>query len=66
VNSVCHTFGERVFVTSDRSRNNCLVSFLAMGEGWRNNHHAFPHSAIHGLDRWQVGWIAGRSTPQRD
>ena len=24
------------------------------GEGWHNNHHAFPGSAIHGLGRRQV------------
>jgi stearoyl-CoA desaturase (delta-9 desaturase) len=25
-----------------------------MGEGWHNNHHAFPTSARHGLRWWQV------------
>jgi stearoyl-CoA desaturase (delta-9 desaturase) len=25
-----------------------------MGEGWHNNHHAFPTSAKHGLKWWQV------------
>jgi stearoyl-CoA desaturase (Delta-9 desaturase) len=53
VNSVCHTFGRRSFETSDRSRNQWTVGLLALGEGWHNNHHAFPRSAIHGLDRWQ-------------
>ncbi|MBV9169712.1 MAG: acyl-CoA desaturase [Chloroflexi bacterium] len=53
VNSVCHTFGGRPFETTDRSRNQWLVGLLAMGEGWHNNHHAFPRSAIHGLGRWQ-------------
>ena len=53
VNSVCHTFGERSFETTDRSRNQWTVGLLALGEGWHNNHHAFPRSAIHGLDRWQ-------------
>lgn len=24
-----------------------------MGEGWHNNHHAFPSSARHGLSWWQ-------------
>jgi stearoyl-CoA desaturase (delta-9 desaturase) len=24
------------------------------GEGWHNNHHAFPASARHGLDRLQL------------
>jgi stearoyl-CoA desaturase (Delta-9 desaturase) len=53
VNSVCHTFGRRSFATTDRSRNQWTVGVLGMGEGWHNNHHAFPRSAVHGLDRWQ-------------
>ncbi|MEN9935834.1 MAG: hypothetical protein RLZZ387_2413 [Chloroflexota bacterium] len=51
VNSVCHTFGNRPFDTGDESRNQWLVGLLAFGEGWHNNHHAFPRSAFHGL-RW--------------
>ena len=27
---------------------------LALGEGWHNNHHAFPTSARHGLHWWQI------------
>ncbi len=54
VNSVCHMFGRRMFDTKDVSRNNALVGVLALGEGWHNNHHAFPRSAFHGLRWWQV------------
>lgn len=54
VNSVCHLFGKRDFPTADRSRNHWAVGLLGMGEGWHNNHHAFPRSAVHGLGRWQV------------
>jgi len=53
VNSVCHTFGSRPFATRDRSRNQWTVGLLALGEGWHNNHHAFPRSALHGLKWWQ-------------
>jgi stearoyl-CoA desaturase (delta-9 desaturase) len=53
VNSVCHTFGKREFQTKDRSRNEWIVGLLAFGEGWHNNHHAFPRSAFHGLHWWQ-------------
>ena len=53
VNSVCHTFGKREFETTDQSHNEWLVGLLAMGEGWHNNHHAFPRSAFHGLHWWQ-------------
>lgn len=53
VNSVCHTFGKRAFETTDESRNEWVVGLLAFGEGWHNNHHAFPHSAFHGLKWYQ-------------
>jgi len=54
VNSVCHTYGGREFVTTDQSRNNFVIGLLAMGEGWHNNHHAFPRSANHGMHWWQI------------
>src|SRR5213080_3136666 len=54
VNSICHTFGQRPFDTGDLSTNQWLVGLVAMGEGWHNNHHAFPQSAFHGLRWWQV------------
>lgn len=54
VNSVCHTFGRREFHSHDESRNEWVVGLLGLGEGWHNNHHAFPSSAIFGLERWQV------------
>jgi stearoyl-CoA desaturase (delta-9 desaturase) len=54
VNSICHTFGRRPYETDDESRNNWLVALPTFGEGWHNNHHAFPGSAIHGLGPRQV------------
>jgi len=53
VNSVCHTFGKREFETNDQSHNEWIVGLLGFGEGWHNNHHAFPRSAFHGLHWWQ-------------
>jgi stearoyl-CoA desaturase (delta-9 desaturase) len=53
INSVCHLWGTRPFSSGDRSRNNFVFGVLAMGEGWHNNHHAFPASARHGLCWWQ-------------
>jgi stearoyl-CoA desaturase (delta-9 desaturase) len=49
VNSICHTFGSQPFATGDESRNNRLIAVLAFGEGWHNNHHAFPAAAYHGM-----------------
>jgi stearoyl-CoA desaturase (delta-9 desaturase) len=53
VNSAAHLSGYRTFrgPGKDVSTNNWWVAFLAWGEGWHNNHHAFPFSARHGL-RW--------------
>ena len=80
VNSVCHTFGSRMFNTDDASRNNWLVGLLAFGEGWHNNHHAFPRSAFHGmrwyqfdlssliiwaLERTGLAWDVHRVAPER-
>jgi stearoyl-CoA desaturase (delta-9 desaturase) len=54
INSVCHIWGTRPFGVTDESRNNALFGVLAFGEGWHNNHHAFPTSARHGLAWWQL------------
>ena len=54
VNSVCHLWGSRPYKSGDESRNNAVVGVLALGEGWHNNHHAFPSSARHGLRWWQI------------
>jgi stearoyl-CoA desaturase (delta-9 desaturase) len=60
VNSVCHIWGSRPFRSNDHSRNNVVFGILAFGEGWHNNHHAFPASARHGLRWWEIDvsyWI---------
>jgi stearoyl-CoA desaturase (delta-9 desaturase) len=54
VNSICHMFGRKEYRSRDEARNNWLVALLVFGEGWHNNHHAFPASARHGLSRAQV------------
>ena len=59
VNSVAHNYGYQTYRTGDHSRNNGWVAMLTWGDGWHNNHHAFPASARHGL-RWfefDVTWI---------
>ena len=49
VNSLAHIIGKQPFITDDRSRNNALVAFLTLGEGWHNLHHAFQSSSRHGI-----------------
>lgn len=59
VNSVTHIWGSRRFETRDDSRNNGLVAAVTFGEGWHNNHHAYPRSARHGLTwkEFDINWI---------
>ena len=54
VNSICHYFGTRRFLTEDRSTNVFWLALPSLGESWHNNHHAFPRSAVHGLKRWEI------------
>jgi stearoyl-CoA desaturase (Delta-9 desaturase) len=54
INSVCHIFGSRPFQNRDYSANNFWMALLSFGEGWHNNHHAFPSSVRHGLKWWQI------------
>ena len=51
VNSVGHYFGRRRFEVPDESRNVAWLAIPSFGEGWHNNHHAFPRSYTHGM-RW--------------
>jgi stearoyl-CoA desaturase (delta-9 desaturase) len=62
INSACHLWGRQPFKSRDESRNNVIFGLLAFGEGWHNNHHAFPTSARHGLAWWQfdTAWVTIR------
>lgn len=62
VNSLSHIYGSRPHETTDDSTNNWFVALLTFGEGWHNNHHAFPTSARHGLQwhQFDMNWIAIR------
>ena len=53
VNSAAHVWGYRTYKTGDRSTNLWWVALFSYGEGWHNNHHAFQHSARHGLKWWE-------------
>jgi stearoyl-CoA desaturase (delta-9 desaturase) len=53
LNSLNHTFGSRRYKTTDQSRNIAWLAVLTMGEGWHNNHHAYPNSAKFGHKWWE-------------
>jgi stearoyl-CoA desaturase (delta-9 desaturase) len=54
INSICHTIGERPFVSRDKSSNVWWLAIPSMGESWHNLHHADPTCARHGVLRGQV------------
>jgi stearoyl-CoA desaturase (delta-9 desaturase) len=54
VNSIGHLFGRQRFATGEGSRNNMVLGYLAMGDGWHNNHHRAPYSARHGFAWYEL------------
>jgi stearoyl-CoA desaturase (delta-9 desaturase) len=54
VNSASHLWGYQTYDTNEGSRNNWWVALVSFGEGWHNNHHAYLHSAAHGLRWWEL------------
>lgn len=81
INSLMHLIGTRQFSTiDDGSRNLGWLALASWGEGWHNNHHAFPNSAAFGLSWRQpdpglwviralvalgLAWDVRTPTPQR-
>src|SRR5680860_35025 len=54
INSICHTIGDRPFVSRDKSGNVGWLAIPSMGESWHNLHHADPTCARHGVLRGQL------------
>lgn len=54
VNSAAHMWGYKNYETTDDSRNNWLVALVTFGEGWHNNHHAYPRMAKQGHRWWEL------------
>jgi stearoyl-CoA desaturase (Delta-9 desaturase) len=54
INSLAHVRGRKRYVTGDDSRNNWLLAFFTMGEGWHNNHHACQRSVRQGFRWWEI------------
>jgi fatty-acid desaturase len=64
LNVLCHIpkLGYKNYETEDDSVNVWWVALLAAGEGWHNNHHAFPGSARSGM-KWtevDLSWMTIR------
>jgi stearoyl-CoA desaturase (delta-9 desaturase) len=56
LNVFCHipALGYRNYDVNDISVNVWWVGILACGEGWHNNHHAYPGSARSGMRPWEI------------
>jgi stearoyl-CoA desaturase (Delta-9 desaturase) len=59
INSICHLWGRKPFVTNDASSNVACLALVSMGESWHNFHHTAPASARHGVLRHQIDLAAG-------
>jgi stearoyl-CoA desaturase (delta-9 desaturase) len=60
VNSFGHMYGSKRFDIRGEARNNWLIAVLTLGEGWHNNHHAYPRSASTSLAWYEIdmtGWL---------
>jgi stearoyl-CoA desaturase (delta-9 desaturase) len=54
INSASHLRGYQTFEVEDGSRNLWWAAILTYGEGWHNNHHAYPNVAPAGRQWWEV------------
>ena len=54
INSICHTVGDRPFMSRDKSGNVAWLAILSFGESWHNLHHADPTCARHGVMKGQI------------
>lgn len=66
INFITHTRGYMRYIVpgaTEEGRNNYVLGWLSFGEGFHNNHHAYPSSARMGHTSSEVdmGWWAIRS-----
>jgi len=54
INSICHVYGRRPFLTRDHAGNVAWLAVASLGESWHNLHHADPTCARHGVLPHQV------------
>jgi fatty-acid desaturase len=66
VGYAAHAWGERRYVirgAKESGTNTWILGVLAFGEGFHNNHHAYPESARMGLKPHEIdlGWLSLRA-----
>ncbi len=66
INSVCHTFGERIYSLEQTGRDHWFTALFTYGEGFHNFHHQFPIDYRNGIrfyhydpTKWLI-WLLSR------
>ena len=53
INSLAHIWGKQPYSDDNTSRDNGILAFLTMGEGYHNYHHNFQRDYRNGIHWWQ-------------
>ncbi len=53
INSLAHIWGRQPYSDKNSSKDNDLLAFLTMGEGYHNYHHSFQRDYRNGIRWWQ-------------
>jgi stearoyl-CoA desaturase (delta-9 desaturase) len=53
INSLAHIWGSQPYSDKNSSRDNGVLAFLTMGEGYHNYHHSFQRDYRNGIRWWQ-------------
>ena len=53
INSLAHIWGRQPYSDTNSSRDNGMIAFLTMGEGYHNYHHSFQRDYRNGIRWWQ-------------
>lgn len=53
INSLAHVWGNQPYSDENSSRDNGVLAFLTMGEGYHNYHHSFQRDYRNGIRWWQ-------------
>jgi len=53
INSLAHIWGNQPYSDDNTSKDNGVLAFLTMGEGYHNYHHSFQRDYRNGIRWWQ-------------
>ena len=53
INSLAHVWGSQPYSDQNTSKDNAVIAYLTMGEGYHNYHHSFQRDYRNGIRWWQ-------------